>query len=348
MKRLGFLLVMVLYLGSAAHAAPQTFYRLITLQPLSGYTDSAALAVNNRNEVVGYSKKNDGSTRPTYWDPNKNYAPQDIGSFGGIWGRANGINDGSYVVGTSSTPGGSDRAFLWDPTTGILRQLNPDTAGNAKSINTHGLAAGDENGRACIFQLGKPPVDLSGGYVTDALGINDSDLVVGYELSSRTNDHLHAGIWDNRTWQDLTPGVTHDSVASAVNNNGEVTGFYYSPTGSDFRAFIWDKFKGMREIGTLGGATSFGNGINSKGEVVGEAALLNGTRRAFIWREGQGIWNLQSLVKLGVLFDVNIALSINDQGAIVGSGRDFTYATKAFLLLPIKSISSVLSLLLLY
>jgi probable HAF family extracellular repeat protein len=347
MKRLGLLLVMVLYLGSAAHAAPQTFYRIITLKPLSGYTDSAALAVNNRNEVVGYSKKIDGSTRPTYWGPSNNYTPQDIGSLGGSFGYAQGINDGSYVVGTSSTPGGSDRAFLWDPTTGLLRQLYPDNQGEAKAINIHGQAAGSFGNRhACLFQLGNPPDDLSSGYNNWATGINDFGLVVGVESSNRTNWINHVVIWDNRTWQDLTPGATLANQATAVNNNGQVTGYYY-PTGEHCRAFIWDKFKGMRELGTLGGTTSFGHGINSKGEVVGEAYTLSGTG-AFIWREGQGMSNLNNLIKVGVVFVAQAAYGINDRGAIVGYGQNFNLDETAFLLLPIKSISSVLSLLLLY
>ena len=83
-------------------------------------------------------------------------------------------------------------------------------------------------------------------------------------ISNRTNFINHAVIWDNRTWQDLTPGATFDNRATAVNNNGQVTGYYYSPVGH-IRAFIWDKFKGLREIGTLGGATSCGYGINRKG-----------------------------------------------------------------------------------
>jgi probable HAF family extracellular repeat protein len=348
MKRLGLLLVMVLCLGSAAHAAPQIFYRLITLQPLPGYTISCAMAVNNHNEVVGYSDSIAGR-RPTYWNPGNNYAPQDIGTFGGSFGQALGINDGSYVVGDSSTPGGTPRAFFWDPTTAMLRQLYPDNQGDAKAINIHGLAAGSfGNTHACLFQLNTPPDDLSAGYTNWANGLNDSALVVGAETSNRTDFHTHAVIWDNRTWQDLTPGATHNSAAFAVNNNSEVTGFYYSPTGSNNRAFIYDKFKGLREIGTLGGATSYGYGINRKGEVVGRADISSGTSRAFIWREGQGISNLNSLIKLGVVFEALAANDINDSGSIVGLGRDFKFDNKAFLLLPIRSISSVLSLLLLY
>jgi probable HAF family extracellular repeat protein len=347
MKRLGLLLVMVLGLGSAAQAAPQTFYRLVTLQPLPGYKTSGAMAVNNRNEVVGYSD-NSSDRRPTYWGPGNNYVPQDIGSFGGNFGYAAGINDGGYVVGISAIRTTTE-AFLWDPTTGLLRHLYPDNWGEARGINIHGLAAGVfGNTRACLFQLGNPPVDLSGGYSNWANGINDSGLVVGVEASNRTDFHNHAVIWDNRTWQDLTPGATHDSAALAVNNNGEVTGFYYSPTGSNNRAFIWDKFKGMRELGTLGGPTSYGNGVNRKGEVVGQADMNTGTEHAFIWREGQGITDLNSLIKLGVVFEALEANGINDRGAIVGNGRDFNFDGKAFLLLPIRSISWVISTLLLY
>jgi probable HAF family extracellular repeat protein len=41
----------------------------------------------------------------------------------------------------------------------------------------------------------------------------------------------------------------------------------------------------MKDLGTLGGVYSYGNGINIKGQVVGEAQLADlYTTHAFLWK----------------------------------------------------------------
>ncbi len=69
----------------------------------------------------------------------------------------------------------------------------------------------------------------------------------------------------------------------------------------------------LRSLGTLGGRTSEALAVNVHGEVVGDAALADGSTHAFLWSHGH-------MRDLGVLSDAKFssAQDINDKGQIVG------------------------------
>jgi probable HAF family extracellular repeat protein len=79
-------------------------------------------------------------------------------------------------------------------------------------------------------------------------------------------------------------------------------------------AFIWDSSTGMTDLGTLGGNTSVGLGINDSGQVVGYSYLAdNVTVHAFIWSTATG------MVDLGTDGGVSSrAWAINATGDVVG------------------------------
>ena len=57
------------------------------------------------------------------------------------------------------------------------------------------------------------------------------------------------------------------SYASDINENGQVVGFGYTPTGA-LHACYWDKSGNVRDLGSLYG-NSYAEGINNQGIVVG-------------------------------------------------------------------------------
>lgn len=100
------------------------------------------------------------------------------------------------------------------------------------------------------------------------------------------------------------------SVAKAVNLSGEVTGAAGSGAISD--VFLYSN-EAMSNLGTLGGASGIGNGINSFGKVAGYSQNSLGTYRAFVASNGK-------MTDIGDLGGGSaVAYAINDIGQVVGS-----------------------------
>jgi probable HAF family extracellular repeat protein len=97
---------------------------------------------------------------------------------------------------------------------------------------------------------------------------------------------LRAVIWKNGHIQDLGTLGGDESVAFVINNKGEAAGFalnatpdpfsifdllfFGSSSGTQTRAFLWDKKTGMHDLGTLPGSNdAFGGALNERGQVAG-------------------------------------------------------------------------------
>jgi probable HAF family extracellular repeat protein len=84
----------------------------------------------------------------------------------------------------------------------------------------------------------------------------------------------------------------------------------------------------ITDLGTLGGTYSRALGLDEQGRVVGEAAVADGSRRAFVWSAGV-------MTDLGTLGGVSsLAYAINASGQVVGTARDASGRSKPFLYTP--------------
>jgi probable HAF family extracellular repeat protein len=112
------------------------------------------------------------------------------------------------------------------------------------------------------------------------------------------------------------------SVATAVNNAGQVVGYSQLTTSVSTHAFLWTADRGMMDLGALGGNNSRATDINDAGQVVGWSEIGDGRQHAFFWTPDDG------MVDLGP----GEATDINAAGLVVGStggfGRPFLW-TKA-------------------
>src|SRR5438034_1234773 len=100
--------------------------------------------------------------------------------------------------------------------------------------------------------------------------------------------------------------------ADAINAAGQVVGV--AATASGFgHAFLWDAVNGMKDLGTLGGHSSFAYGINAAGQVVGGADTASRDYHAFLWDAVNG---MKDLGALGGNF--SFASGINAAGQVVG------------------------------
>jgi probable HAF family extracellular repeat protein len=131
------------------------------------YTDSSAVAINGRGQIVGTSATGDGGIGKRHLVLWWNGKITDLGTLGGGFDEAVAINEHGQVIGNSVPAGGAVvHAFVW------------------------------QNGK--ITDLG-----TLGGQESDASAINERDQIVG--VSNTRSGTRHAVLWTPRrsTWQSL-------------------------------------------------------------------------------------------------------------------------------------------------
>jgi probable HAF family extracellular repeat protein len=114
------------------------------------------------------------------------------------------------------------------------------------------------------------------------------------------------------------------SVATAINDAGQVIGFSTTAAGSQ-HAFLFSNGV-LQDLGTLGGSASTATALNGAGQVVGFSLLPDDQAcRAFLWSKGK----MQTLPALGGT--ESYATGINAAGQIVGSVSTAQGASRAFI-----------------
>lgn len=195
-----------------------TSYRAIELPPYPGDLDGAATAINQQGDVVGISGICDGAVgggtaeHMVMW--NHGQVVRVLPTLGGaFWNTPMDINNQGNVVGFSDLPHDGPtlaqanfHAFFWSAGTYFC---------NGKVITG-------------TCDLGT----LTGDNVSEALGVNDNNQVVGVSLPSG-----HAFIWQDSKMTDLNslvaPGTTLILTdAQDINDRGEITGQAVTPTGA--------------------------------------------------------------------------------------------------------------------
>jgi len=113
-----------------------------------------------------------------------------------------------------------------------------------------------------------------------------------------------------------------------INDRGQVTGWINPGDGSPFRAFVWDRKQGIRDLGAVPGHSSMtAAAINDAGTIVGEAVdEETGENLAFVWTPRGGVRTLDtSLGGVG-----SFATAINRAGQIAGASTTASGAIHAF------------------
>jgi probable HAF family extracellular repeat protein len=267
--------------------SPGGQYQIIDLGTLPGFVESYARGINDADQVVGWSVTSSGVQHAFLW---QNGVMTDLGNLGSDqYSIAYGINNLGQVVGWSGTTSTllPIHAFLW------------------------------ENGAMTDLGTIEGPTRQSQAY-----DINDNGQVVGWsdvfhDVDGATHVQVHAALWQNGAWADLTP-VTDDcgAEARAINSFGQVAGFKTICAAINYSTgFLWSNGT-LTDLGTLGGLFSPANGINDAGEVVGFSTLVsNQSSRGFVWQNG-------TMTNLGSATDK--AYDIANDGEVVGTGSSGT------------------------
>jgi probable HAF family extracellular repeat protein len=260
---------------ASAAVAAGTSWQATDLGTLGGFCCSTATGINDRGEVVGYS---DAGTTPAYnhaflW---RNGRMTDLGTLGAN-SFATAVNNRSEVVGYSEVSSGVLHAFLWhNGRMADLGTLGGDYSA-ATSINDRGEIVGHRTVpggglHAFVWRAGVMADlgTLNGGFAR-AYDINNSGQIVGE--SSVDGMNSVPVLWQDGRLQVLD---TRYGVANAINNRGEIAGYYYVGGG-----FVWRH--GRITVLDPSPGTMFAqvNGVNDRGQVVG--ATDSG---AFVWQDG--------------------------------------------------------------
>jgi probable HAF family extracellular repeat protein len=229
------------------------------------------------------------------------------------WGNA--INNrGSIAI---NDPSG--RAALLDR--GQLLGLGFGTYSTALAINEPGRIVGywDINGLPRAFSYYRGEIVLFGPTepkaISSATAINNSGTIVGWSAVSY-NIPVQAWVYQNGVTTYLAPFGYTDSVATGVNNRGDVVGSYYD--GANFHAFL-------NQAGTFTsiGEKTYAFGINDSGEIVGEITFSTSPHEtvthAFLYENGT-IIDLNDLINPHLGWELVDAFAINNRGSIVGIG----------------------------
>lgn len=201
-----------------------------TVLPLMHPTDlgGAAIGVNGRGQVVGYSHTSHNRTTAWLWS-NDGYSSLPISGTNVV---AFGINSGGTIVGNRTLGilrrllagqfhSTGQRGYILSQ--GTARHLN----GFVYAINDLGEAAGGatsgDKAMAAVFKNGVATIILD--LPSAAVGINSVADVVGFYHPAGSNLR-RLFIWSaNSGAFDLTPDGYRSAQAAAINDHGQVLGF---------------------------------------------------------------------------------------------------------------------------
>jgi hypothetical protein len=189
---------------------------------------------------------------------------------------------------------------------------------------------------------------LPGGQGSVVDWISGNGFITGNSENGATDPlsslpEIHAVLWQRGQIVDLGAlSGGFESSAWSVNNRGQVVGFstngtldpysyfyfqfFGSSTGTQVRAFLWDKQNGMQDLGTLGGPDAWAGLVNERGQVAGisypnsTANAANGTCGANVPTQDPFFWEKDSgMIDIGTFGGTcGITNALNKRGQVAG------------------------------
>jgi hypothetical protein len=292
--------------ASAASPANSTSYSFQTLNNASDPTFNQLLGINDFGVIAGYF----GSGAQGH--PNKGYQlePNHIRYLnenfpGSVQTQVTGLNNTGVTVG------------FWS------------SMNNANMVNdNHGFVDVGGRFRTADFPTGSPaapPVD-------QLLGVNDSDVAVGFYTDANGNNHgyeynIRSGRFSTVTYQDAS------LTAAAINDRGDVAGFYTNPGSGNTDGFIKVRNQTFIDLAVSGASSTMALGVNNSDEVVGTYTVGSGSSavmHGFTWTPQHGFSTIDDPHGIGTT-TIN---GVNDFGQLVGFYVDANGNTDGFLAAP--------------
>lgn len=294
-----------------------------------GGTVSRATAINNKGQIVGWSRLPSTEVRAVEFNSSDPSQIRELGTLEGGSTQAFGISDSGVIVGSSRLANnGPFRAVTFDADgPGTVRDLGN---GSANAANSNGLIVGNRGGTPILFDAtgGGNNKDLGGlrgpPGNNGANGINNKNQVVG--SAETQNFGRQATLYDvSDSSRNRALGfVGKVSVAVDINEKGQAIGSAALENGES-RVVLWDTntpagFKIFEPV--EGSTTNTATAINNRGEFIGVSSgpehlpWIFDPQTAEFFAINSLIYRHDPLFSLISIFQVD---DINDQGRIVGT-----------------------------
>ncbi len=202
---------------------------------------SVGASINNNGWVAGSSYGPSGASstfQGFLWRPGVGATTVD-GSGG--WIAPFHINDQGQIGGEATTSPDAQATFgvVWSASNGPTAvTANGVVVTTVQQLNNVGqMVLGGQDGGTYFYQPGQEPITIA--TTSSAFGMNDSGVVVGaHEIAAE--GVVRAYVWSQQTGLvDLMPGAAFNSMATGINNAGEIVGYEIVENGPQL-AFLDD------------------------------------------------------------------------------------------------------------
>jgi Cu/Zn superoxide dismutase len=291
---------------AAGFVQPDT-YAFRTVDDPADPTFNQLLGVNDQGVVAGYF----GSGAAGH--PNRGYTVHsgatsfvDENFPGSVQTQVTGLNDRGVTVGffSHTDKGQGDDNVGWYSVDGHFHQVRFPGADNAS-----------------------PPVG-------QLLGVNDSDVAVGFSADAAGNNHGFRYDIDRRSFHEVVVAGSTSTTAAAINGRGDVAGFYTGANGNQ-SGFLLTAGGKLMPLNFPGATMTQALGVNAKDEVVGVYQTGTGTTaqtHGFTWTAKQAYLTVDDPGGAGGT-TIN---GVNDAGTLAGFFVDAQGNTHGMLASPQK------------
>jgi hypothetical protein len=287
-----------------------TAYSFRTLDNANDLTFNQLLGINDEGVIAGYfgsgaqGHPNKGYLLLPPFYSQHSYASENFP--GSVQTQVTGLNNRGVTVG------------FWS-----------DMNNASMSNDNFGFVEVDGHFRTADFPTGSPaspPVD-------QLLGVNDSDVAVGFYTDANGNNHGYEyNIADNTYSSVVDPGAPGTSLtAAAINDRGDVAGVYTNPANGNTDGFL--KTNGQFiDLAVPGASSTMALGVNNFDEVVGVYVPSDNSQAldGFTWTPQGGFTTVDDPNGIGTT-TIN---GVNDFGQVVGFYVDANGNTDGFVATP--------------
>jgi probable HAF family extracellular repeat protein len=188
------------------------------------------IGIDNAGDTVGFYIDTAGATHGFFKAKDKDAVTVDLP--GTTFNQLLGINNKGQDAGYFQDAAGLQHAYVRQKDGSFLVLSLPQPSSQATGVNDKGTVVGfmqtspqDTKSTGYILKNGKlTELQAPGSTFTQALGVNNSDDVVGFYNDA--NGVTHGFVYDNGNWETVNGPNAVSTVINGINNHDALVGFY--------------------------------------------------------------------------------------------------------------------------